>query len=448
MAYAMPLTKDTKFLPESPLMRLHPMTHYIVSAAVFCALLTISQCQAKDWLQWRGTDQTGVASGEGYPGEWSEDKSLVWRVDVPGLGSSTPVIAGNHAFLTCGQDGQNRLLAFDLKDGKQLWSTKVGTDRGAKHRKGSGANPSAVTDGILTYAYFRSGDLAAVDRDGVIRWQKNLQDSFGEDTLWWDLGTSPLLIENAVVVAVMQSGPSYLVAFDKQSGDVLWKTDRMLDAPEEAAQSYATPLAATVDGKEIIAVMGADHLTLHSQADGVELGRVGGFNPNQEKYFRSIASPVISGDVVICPYSRGATLTGVKLSALIAGQGNQAILWTRDDIGSDVPTPATAGGIVYVCGDKGTVTAIEAETGKTVWDLTLPQSRHAFSSSPLIAGDSLYLTREDAATYVIGPLSKKKPKLLATNELSDDQPFTVASLAAVDKGFVLRTKSHLYRIGN
>jgi len=428
-------------------MRLHSKFRSFVASAIFFSFFPVLQSEAKDWHQWRGSDQDGVAAGDGYPREWSEDKSIVWRTDVPGIGGSTPVIAGDHAFLTCGQDGQNKLLAFDLKDGKLLWSTKVGTDRGAKHRKGSGSNPSAVTDGVLTYAYFRSGDLAAVDRNGVIRWQKNLQDTFGADTLWWDLGTSPLLIENAVVVAVMQSGPSYLVAFDKQSGDVLWKTDRTLDAPEEAAQSYATPLAATVDGKDIIAVMGADHLTLHSQADGVELGRLGGFNPNAEKFFRSIASPVISGDVVICPYSRGATLTGVKMSDLIAGKGDKAILWTRDDIGSDVPTPATAGGIVYVCGDKGLVTAIEAQTGKTIWDLTLAQSRHAFSSSPLIAGDSLYVTRENAATYVIGPLSGKEPKLLATNELSDDQPFTLASFAPVDHGFVLRTKSHLYRIG-
>ncbi len=418
-----------------------------MSTAILAASLPILQINAADWLQWRGTDQAGVAPGDGYPNTWSEIKSVDWRVDVPGLGGSTPVIAGDRAFLTSGIDGQNRLLAFNMSDGKMLWNTKIGTDRGAKHRKGSGANPSAVTDGVLTYAYFRSGDLAAVDRDGVVRWHKNLQDSFGEDTLWWDLGTSPLLIENAVVVAVMQSGPSYLVAFDRQSGNMLWRTDRLLDAPEEAAQSYATPLATTVDGKKIIAVMGADHLTLHSQADGTELGRLGGFNPTGEKYFRSIASPVISGDVVICPYARGATLTGVKMSDLIAGKGDKAILWKRDDIGSDVPTPATADGIVYICGDKGMITAIEAETGKTVWDLPLPQSRHVFSSSPIVAGDALYVTREDAATYVIGPLSGKKPTLLATNELSDDQPFTVSSLVAIDGDFVLRTKSHLYRLG-
>jgi outer membrane protein assembly factor BamB len=403
-------------------------------------------CNAEDWQQWRGTQQRGVASESAYPTEWKEGQSIAWRVAVPGAGGSTPIVAGKQAFLTSGVDGQNRLISYDLGSGKELWSAKIGTDRGAKHRKGSGANPSAVTDGVLTYAYFRSGDIAAVDFEGTIRWQKNLQDAFGEDTLWWDLGTSPLITENAVIVAVMQSGPSYVVAFDKASGDVLWQTDRVLDAPEEAAQSYATPLATKVDGKDVIAVMGADHLTLHDLESGREIGRLGGFNPKAEKYFRSIASPVISDNIIICPYSRGATLTGVNMADLIAGKGDKAIVWFRDDIGSDVPTPASLDGRVYVCGDKGMVTAIDAKTGATVWELMLPQSRHAFSSSPLVAAGNLYITREDATTFVIGPLSANEPTLLATNELADDQPFTVASMIPVDGSFLLRTKASLYRI--
>ncbi len=398
----------------------------------------------EDWQQWRGNDQTGVAPGSAYPTQWNED-TAAWRLEIPGSGGSTPVIAGGQAFLTSGRDGQNHLLSFDIEAGKLLWSTKVGTDRGAKHRKGSGANPSAVTDGVLAYAYFRSGDLAAIGKDGAIRWQKNLQDIYGTDTLWWDLGTSPLLTENAVVVAVMQTGPSYLVAFDKQTGDELWKTDRQLDAPEEAAQSYSTPLLTTVSGKPIIAVMGADHLTLHSAADGKELARLGGFNPDGEKFFRSISSPVISGDVIVCPYSRGKTLTGVKLSSLLDGKGEKAIAWMRDDLGSDVPTPAAVDGRIYVCGDKGTITAIAAETGETVWSLPMPKSSDAFSSSPLVAADSLYVTRENAVTYVIGPLSVDEPKLIATNKLADDKPYTVASLVAFEKGFLLRTKTSLYR---
>jgi outer membrane protein assembly factor BamB len=305
-----------------------------------------------------------------------------------------------------------------------------------------------VTDGTYTYAYFRSGDLGCVDNQGNVRWQKNLQAAYGEDTLWWDLGTSPLLTEDAVVIAVMQSGPSYLVALDKLTGKVLWKTDRMLDAPEEAAHSYSSPLLVEMGDQRVIAVLGADHITLHSEKDGKELARLGGFNPTGQRYFRSIASPVVQGDIIACPYARGSTITGVSLSALLAGKGKDAIRWFRDDIGADVPTPAAMDGKFFVCSDKGIVAAIDAQSGKNVWQVELPRSRHAFSSSPLIAGDHIYLTREDAVTFVVGPLSSPTPKLVATNEIDDTALDTVASLVPIDGDLLLRTRERLYRLAS
>lgn len=410
---------------------------------------SVSPTAAADvWKQWRGDGQVGVANGEGYPIKWSPSDSVAWSIDLPGIGASTPVISNGRALLTAGVDGQNRLLCIDTESGKTLWSARLGTDKGGKHRKASGANSSPVTDATLTYAYFRSGDLGCVDNQGNVRWQKNLQDSYGEDTLWWDLGTSPLLTETAVIIAVMQSGPSYLAAFDKLTGKLLWKTDRVLDAPEEAAHSYSSPLLVTIGDKRVIAVLGADHLTLHSETDGKELARLGGFNPTAQRYFRSIASPVVHGDVIACPYARGSTITGVSLSALLARKGKDAILWFRDDIGADVPTPAALDGKFYICGDKGVVTAIDAQSGKNVWQVELPRSRHAFSSSPLIAGDHVYLTREDAITFVIGPISSAEPKLVATNEINDAALDTVASLAPIDGDLLLRTRESLYRLSD
>lgn len=418
----------------------------VAAAFAVISLLSLPAAGENRWTHWRGSDQTGVVEGVGFPIRWSEDEGIVWKTTLPGLGGSTPVVFDGRAFLTAGIDGQNRLLCIDTDGGSTLWSARFGTDRGGKHRKGSGANPSPVTDGDLTFAYFRSGDLGCVDSDGNIRWQKNLQDAYGEDTLWWDLGTSPVLTEDAVIVAVMQSGPSYLAAFDKANGKVLWRVDRMLDAPEEAAQAYTTPLVVQIGDRQVIAVMGADHLTLHDPENGAELARLGGFNPEGQRYFRSIASPVVSGDIIVCPYARGSTLTGVSLSKLLAGEGKQAIAWFRDDIGSDVPTPAALDGRVYVCGDKGEVACLDAETGRTLWNLDLPRHRHAYSSSPIIAGDHLYLTREDAVTFVVGPISADKPQPAATNEVDDDSLNTVASLAPIGSDLLLRTRQYLYRI--
>lgn len=406
------------------------------------------------WPQWRGGSQQGVAPEGDYPVEWSEEKAT--RCKIPGSGASTPVIVGNRAFLTSGIDGQNHLLGVDIDSMEIAFQTPLGDDRGNKHRKGSGSNPSAVTNGKNVVAYFRSGDLACCDLDGKPLWHTNLQEQFGEDTLWWDLGSSPMIVDNLVVVAVMQTGPSYIVAIDIESGEVVWKDDRMVPAPEEAAQSYSTPLATEVDGKKVVAVLGADHLTLTDAKTGKRLGTLGGFNPGQEKFFRSIASPVITGNVIVCPYSRGATLTGVDMAKLIeAGSdknaADDAILWMRDDVGSDVPTPAARDGIVYLISDgkqsKGKLSALSAETGETLWDTSLERTRSSYSSSPLVIGDRLYVTDESGTTSVLENIGgDSEPKLIHTNQVDDDEQFTVASPVPFSGGLLLRTKSHLYKL--
>ncbi|QDT02835.1 outer membrane biogenesis protein BamB [Rubripirellula lacrimiformis] len=403
------------------------------------------------WPQWRGSSQNGVAEGTDFPLEWNESDGIAWKTPLPGKGSSTPVVAGQTAYLTSGIEGQNVLMAIDTNSGQIQWQTEMGPDRGNKHKKGGGSNPSPVVDGDQIIAYFRSGDLGCVSSDGKIVWQVNLQDLYGEDTLWWDLGSSPMLTKSAVVVAVMQSGPSYLVAFDRNSGDELWKQDRMLGAPEEAAQSYSTPIAVTVGDKPAIAVLGADHLTLHSADDGHLLGKVGGFNPTNHKFFRSISSPAAEGKYIVCPYSRGETLTTVDAELVAAGRERDAVVWFRDDIGSDVPTPAIRDGRVYLVSDgkttRGTVSCLDIQTGKTIWSTQVPKSRISFSSSPLVAGDHLYVTGEDGTTHVIGPLSSPEPKVVASNELDDDEPFTVASPVPLGQSLLIRTKSNLYRVG-
>jgi len=428
----------------------------LVPVALLSITFGVGSLVWADWPSWRGPNQTGVADAGDYPIEWGSSDSIAWSTPIAGEGGSTPVVDAENVFITAGRDGKNHLLAFDLATGEPIWDVAIGEDRGKKNRKGSGSNPSVVIGDDVVYAYFRSGDLACVDLAGRVVWQTNLQDRYGEDTLWWDLGTSPVLTDEAVVVAVMQTGPSYLVAFDRVTGNVIWKQDRQLDAPEEAAQSYTTPITMTVDGREIIAVLGADHLTLHDADDGETLATLGGLNPTGHIYFRSIASPVVTASgIVLCPYARGESVTAVDARKLLAGEDQSAITWFRDDLGADVPTPAVVSVgddrelAVFVADGKaarGTVTAIDPETGETVWSTRLAKSRADYSASPLIAGDHLYITREDATTFVIGPVGFDSPHNLATNRLDSDAD-VVASPVAVDGSILIRTRDALVRIG-
>lgn len=413
----------------------------VLRCVILLALLAAtSNTQAENWPNWRGPDHNGVAPGQGFATTWNKQDNVQWQVPLEGRGGSTPIVWGDHIYVTTGNEGRNLLLCFD-RQGKAQWQVELGSERPGKHKKASGANPSPVTDGQHVYVYFKSGDLACVTPAGKLVWQKNIQDLYGEDTLWWDLGTSPVLTDKYCVVAVMHSGPSFLVALDKQSGEVAWKADRNLNAPEEAAQSYTTPVLIQRDGRELLITLGADHVTAHDAQSGKELWRVGGLNPTGHKYFRSISSPVVWKDYVIAPYARGNTVTCIRLG----GQGDVTdthVVWTKEELGADVPTPVAADGKTYICTDKGKVSCLEIATGKTLWEGELEKNRHAFSASPILADEHLYLTREDGATFVLQ--LGDQFKVVAKNELDDT---VVATPALVDSQILIRSFDFLYCIG-
>ena len=418
--------------------------------ALLLPLLLYQPVRADDWPNWRGPGLDGVASGTGYPVSWGAGKNVAWRVTLPGLGASTPVVSGDRIVLTLAIDGHDAVICFD-RSGKETWRRILGAEKPGKHKKATGANPSPVTDGSLVWVYFKSGELAALDlADGVVVWKENLQERFGEDTLWWDLGTSPVLTEDAVVVAVMHSGPSYLAAFGRRDGRLLWKHDRDLGAPEEAAQSYSTPVVARGEERfgepaEVLFVLGADHVTAHDAADGRELWRVGGLNPAGEKYFRSIASPVLAGDTVVAPYARGTTLTAVRRG----GKGDVTkthVAWTRSDLGADVPTPAVRGGRIVVCTDQGRVECLDAATGKTHWKEELPRNRNAYSASPVVVDGRVLLTREDGSSASIAWPDADAPAGAARESGAVDE-MTVATPVCVDGRIYLRTHDSLWCLG-
>lgn len=413
-------------------------TPVITSLAL--TLLLATAASAENWPNWRGPSSNGVAGGTGYPTHWGEEENIAWKIKIPGWGTSTPAIWGEQIYISCDEDGKNALLCID-RSGQQLWKATFGPAASNKNRKAGAANSSPVTDGNHIYVYYKSGDLASVSTDGKTIWQTNLQQKYGPDQLNWDLGTSPVLTRESIVVAVMHQGPSYLVAIDKKTGEEVWKQERDLGAPAEARDSYSTPLVIEEESRETIIVLGADHVTAHDAANGKERWRAGGLNPDSQRNFRSIASPAFADGMIIAPYARGNTLSAIRLG----GDGDVTkshVAWTLYSSSSDVPTPVAYEGNVYVSGDRGEVSCVEIATGKELWTESLPRNRYVYSASPVIADGKLYVTREDGRTFILKV--GKTPKLLGESGVREN---TLATPAFADGQIFLRTSDYLFCIG-
>ncbi|MEC7775180.1 MAG: PQQ-binding-like beta-propeller repeat protein [Planctomycetota bacterium] len=382
---------------------------------------------------------SGSAVSGSYASGWSDGKNILWSAPLPGKGCSTPVVWGESIFVTVPIEGEDGLMAFDWK-GKVRWQSRMGKARGGKHRNGSGANPSPVTDGKYIFAYYRSGNFAGLDIKGKVLWTTNLQERFGKDTLYWDIGTSPVVTESHAVIAVIQERGSFLAAFDKKSGEIAWKVARNYECPTEGDHSYTTPIVVRHEGKEAILVWGAERLTLHSAADGKVIWSCAGFNPEEKRFWVTVASPVISDGVVVVPYGRGERLAGVKLGGKGDVTGTHR-LWTVKGNGTFVPTPAVSGAEVYILRDKGQVICLDSKTGKTKWSGRMPKHRAKYYSSPLVAGGNMYAAREDGVV-VVARLGEDF-KVLSENDMGERM---IASPVPMAGRLLLRGDKALYCI--
>ncbi|MEM9235954.1 MAG: PQQ-binding-like beta-propeller repeat protein [Verrucomicrobiota bacterium] len=410
----------------------------------FSIILAYGNLALAGWPNWRGEDGGGFAPDAKPPAKPSLESNLAWKAPLPGIGCSTPIVWKDRIVLTCGIDGKDGVIAFDLK-GEEVWRHSFGKEAPVRHKQaGSGSNPSALTDGEKIFVYFKSGTLACLGMDGDEKWKKNLHEEYATNGLKWDLGTSPVFAGGHVVIALIHNEhPSYLIAFNKESGEEVWKTRREFEAPGQSADSYTTPIVAEVDGVETIVTLGSDTLTGHRASDGKELWFHRDLNPKQAHNWRAVASPVIVNGMVVVPFGRGDFMAGVEPG----GTGDTTSShrrWTRSKLGSDSCTPALARGWVYNMNDKGprrgTVSCVDPKNGETIWQDRLPRSAAIYYASPLIAGGRIYAGRSDGMLFS-ARMTPEGMDDVSECELGDT---LVASPIAVGSRLFVRTHGHLW----
>jgi outer membrane protein assembly factor BamB len=412
-----------------------------LTATAALVMLGVPTLSAEQWPQWRGPMLNGVSGEKNLPVSWSTTENVTWKLAMPERSGSTPIVWGDHVFLSVGEGASLALWAVDRTSGALRWKRALGSGN-RRMMKQQMSSPSPVTDGRTVWVMTGTGVLKAYDFAGKELWGRDIQADYGRFGLQWGYASSPLLFEDSLYVQVLHGmhtdDPSYLLRIDKATGKTVWRVLRMTRARFESPDAYTTPALLRNGSAAEIVITGGDVVTGHDPATGQELWRADGLNPNNDGSYRIVASPVVYGDLLFAP-SRERPLLALKPG----GRGDVTrshVLWSFNN-GPDVPTPVTDGTYLYSINDRGILYCLDARTGKLVYG---PQRlrNSTYSGSAVLADGKIYITDEDGVTTVFR--SGPKFELVSENDLQD---YTLSSPAVSDGQIFVRTASFMYAIG-
>ncbi len=444
---------------------------YLVLISCFSLFLTVylfagnPSDAKKNWPQWRGPDATGVAPNANPPLEWSEDKNIRWKIQVPGKGLASPVIWGNMVFILSAVEekkeglkkeepklnpGERRrgffrrkrakptsivkftTFALNRKDGSIIWqhTPREQIPHAGFHPDASWASNSAVTDGELVFAHFGSYGLFCYDMQGNLKWEKDLGDmttrnGFGE-------GSSPAIYNDKLVVNWDHEGDSFIVVLDKNTGEEVWRAER------NERTSWATPIVVEQNGKPQVIASATNRIRSYDLATGDVIWEAAGMTAN------TIPSPVHKNGVVYAMSGfRGNALLAIRLAAAKGDiTDSDAIVWKFDRDTPYVPSPLLYGNILYFLKhNKGILTAFNITTGEHFYGPQRLDSIQGVYASPVGAKDRVYITGRNGVTLVI----KHGPEFEVLAENSLDDGFD-ASPAIAGNELYLRGRKNLYCI--
>jgi outer membrane protein assembly factor BamB len=340
------------------------------------------------------------------PLKWSATENIAWQVDVPGRGHASPIVVGEQVFVATADDAKSThsLLAYRRADGYLLWNEQIHHGRlPESHEKGSHASCTPASDGERVFTVFAVDDgiwVSAVDFAGELLWQRKIGGFLSRH----GYGASPVLYKSLVIAAADGVGPGYIVALDRVTGEVVWRTPRRREA------SFATPIVAHVAGRDQLLLSGQDQVVSYNPATGEELWTCQGSAS-------STANTCVASDDHVFA-SGGWHQTGVMcIRADGAGDVTATHVVWSDTTKMYVPSPAIIDNTLLVVRDDGIVVGFDTATGDKLWAKRLPGGIGVSASPTIVDGNLAYLPNEEGTTFVfrVG----EKFKLLAANELGD-----------------------------
>ena len=397
--------------------------------------------EAGDWPRFRGPNGSAVVDAP-IATEWSDAKNLAWKAEMPGPGSSSPIVVGDRVFVTCYSgygDGKGtggaeslvrHLICLSLHDGKQLWSqTATGGPREDGYsgfiREHGYATSTPASDGKRVYVFFGKSGVIAFDLDGNQLWKTSV--GTGSAAMQWGSGASPILYKNMVIVNAAAESKS-VVALDAETGKQVWTQP----APN-VYHSWATPVL--VDAPE-----GKTELVLSAPYE------VWGFDPDTGKFLwfaeaiedQTICGSLVARDgVVYAVGGRGGSAVAVRAGGK-DDVSKTHTLW-KGSLSAYVPSPVLSGDRIFCVSERGILGCLNAKDGKQIFQQRLRDAGGIYAS-PVAVGDKLLCVTRRNGTMVI---SAQTGETLTVNKFSDDTDFN-ASPAIVDQRLLLRSNKAVY----
>jgi outer membrane protein assembly factor BamB len=395
---------------------------YSIIAVLLCGALV----RADDWAQFRGPAGTGKATDAEVPVEWGPQKNIRWRTPIDGVGNSSPIVSKGRVFVTVATEkGKKRsLVCLDRKSGEKLWTQTVefaGVEPTQEDNPTCGSTPCA--DGDRVVVWHASAGLHCYDFAGKLLWSRD----FGKVDHMWGYGSSPILHGEHVILNVGPGDQTFLVALDRKSGEVVWKTGEPGGKSKEWLGSWCTPRIVSIGGKEQLLIAWPNTVKTYDPATGKESWSCEGMG---KLVYADVA--VDNGIGIATGEDEGGNSIGFRLGG--------ARLWSLPRA-LEVGTGMIVGGHLWSVDNTGVLRATAVETGKPALETRLPGG--AAWSSMVSSGGRLYVTTRSGDTVVFTP-DLKKFTPLAVNKLGEP---TNATPAFSDGEIFLRTSKAVYCVG-
>lgn len=442
-----------------------------------------------DWPGFRGPLANPSATNARLPETWSTTSNVEWAADIPGLGWSSPIVAGKYVFLTTvTTDGEAKkpqkgttysndyiaelqkqglsekelidklnardfelpgevslhyfLYALDLDSGKVRWKREfyAGKPPGGRHRKNSFCSETPVTDGKRVYVYINNLGAYAFDFKGNQLW--NTPTEKFPTILEFGTASSPVLVNNLLVFVNDNEKEQFIAALDKNTGKQVWRTPREIHLKGADRQTgWSTPyIWKHAQRTEIVTIGPATAISY--DLEGKELWRLGGMGA------MPIPSPYAYDGLLYLNGGAGKALVAVKPGAtgdITAPEGaklNEHIAWLQPKAGTYLPTQLAYEGGIYVLTHTGILTRFDAKTGAQTYKTRIGEGGD-YTSSPWGYGGKVFCINEEGRTFVLK--AGDKFELLNTNDLGE---MALATPAMTGDRLILRTEKHLYSIRN